>query len=142
MDIKEFLALSDTLIDVRASDKTRLLQELTRRAATILDLPAERLSAFLAEQPLSGSSPRRHDAPRIAVPASLPTPRGARLSTQEAFGRLILRRSMAGESILYSCFSSRPTRRRTSSRRLHDAACLCDLRSASSSAGLYHAMTT
>src|SRR5204863_5746177 len=36
-----------------------------------LDLPAERLSAFLAEQPLSGSSPRRHDAPRIAVPASL-----------------------------------------------------------------------
>jgi hypothetical protein len=39
MDIKEFLALSDTLIDVRASDKMRLLQELTRRAATVLDLP-------------------------------------------------------------------------------------------------------
>jgi PTS system nitrogen regulatory IIA component len=56
MDIKEFLALSDTLIDVRASDKTRLLQELTRRAATILDLPAERISTEILKREELGST--------------------------------------------------------------------------------------
>jgi pyruvate dehydrogenase E1 component len=54
-----------------------------------LDLPAERLSAFLEGVPLSVNGLRRHDAPRVGVPASLPTPRGARLSTQEAFGRIL-----------------------------------------------------
>ncbi len=56
MDIKEFLAPSDTLIDVRASDKTRLLQELTRRAATILDLPAERISTEILKREELGST--------------------------------------------------------------------------------------
>ena len=56
MDIKEFLAPSDTLIDVRASDKTRLLQELTRRAATILDLPAERISTGILKREELGST--------------------------------------------------------------------------------------
>ncbi len=54
-----------------------------------LDLPAERLSAFLEGLPLAGSSPRRHEAEPVPVPASLPVPRGDRLSTQEAFGRLL-----------------------------------------------------
>jgi len=107
MDIKEFLALSDTLIDVRASDKTRLLQELTRRAATILDLPAERISTEILKREELGST---GTGGGVALPH-------ARI--QGLNSRSILRRSMAGESILYSCFSSRPTRRRTSSRRLH-----------------------
>src|SRR6266403_1907522 len=54
-----------------------------------LDLPADRLSAFLESLPLAGSGRRWHDAPRIAVPPSLPVPRGRRLSTQEAFGRIL-----------------------------------------------------
>jgi pyruvate dehydrogenase E1 component len=54
-----------------------------------LDLPADRLSAFLEEVALAGSGTRRQDAPRIPVPPSLPTPRGAKLSTQEAFGRIL-----------------------------------------------------
>ena len=54
-----------------------------------LDMAPERLSAFLAAAPLAGSGRRWHDAPRVAVPPSLPTPRGATLSTQEAFGRLL-----------------------------------------------------
>jgi pyruvate dehydrogenase E1 component len=54
-----------------------------------LNLPPERLSNFLAALPLARSNRRRYDAPRIAVPASLPAPRGARLSTQEAFGRIL-----------------------------------------------------
>jgi hypothetical protein len=37
MDIKEFLSPADALVDVRVSDKARLLQELAHRAATTLD---------------------------------------------------------------------------------------------------------
>jgi pyruvate dehydrogenase E1 component len=54
-----------------------------------LNLTAERLSAFLEGVPLAASGPRRRDAPHVVVPRSLPTPRGARLSTQEAFGRIL-----------------------------------------------------
>jgi mannitol/fructose-specific phosphotransferase system IIA component (Ntr-type) len=117
MDIKEFLAPSDTLIDVRASDKTRLLQELTRRAATILDLPAERISTEILKREELGST---------GTGGGVALPHARIEGLKRSFGilarlnsRSTLRRSMAGESILYSCFSSRPTRRRTSSRRLH-----------------------
>ena len=54
-----------------------------------LDVPLERLSAFLAATPLAGSGRRWHDARRVAVPPNLPTPRGTTLSTQEAFGRIL-----------------------------------------------------
>ena len=54
-----------------------------------LDLPAERLAAFLAAVPLAGPARRRHDAAPVAVPASLSVPRGERQSTQEAFGRML-----------------------------------------------------
>jgi pyruvate dehydrogenase E1 component len=54
-----------------------------------LEMPRERLSAFLAGVPLAGTAGRRHMAPAVEVPPSLPVPRGARLSTQEAFGRLL-----------------------------------------------------
>src|SRR6516164_4031221 len=54
-----------------------------------LDLPPERLAEFLKAMPLAGSRPRRHEAALVAVPASLPVPRGTRQSTQEAFGRLL-----------------------------------------------------
>ena len=56
---------------------------------TGLDEPPERLSAFLAATPLAGPGRRWHDAPQVAVPPSFPTPRGATLSTQEAFGRIL-----------------------------------------------------
>src|SRR5208282_1324433 len=54
-----------------------------------LDLPPSQLAKFLEGVPLNGSRPRRHDAPAVVVPPSLPVPRGARLSTQEAFGRIL-----------------------------------------------------
>jgi pyruvate dehydrogenase E1 component len=54
-----------------------------------LNLPAERLSSFLAAAPLAGSAARSHAAPAVPVPPTLPKPRGERLSTQEAFGRLL-----------------------------------------------------
>jgi pyruvate dehydrogenase E1 component len=54
-----------------------------------LDLPLERLSEFLAAAALARADRRWHDAARVPVPPSLPAPRGARLSTQEAFGRIL-----------------------------------------------------
>ena len=54
-----------------------------------LDLPEKHLAAFLDGVPLAGSGPRRHRAPAVAVPLVLPIPRGNRLSTQEAFGRIL-----------------------------------------------------
>ena len=54
-----------------------------------LGLPPERLAEFVAGLPLAGSSPRAHDAEPVVVPPNLPVPRGARLSTEEAFGRIL-----------------------------------------------------
>ena len=56
MDIKEFLSPNDVLIDVRASDKTRLLQELARRAATSLGLAPEPISAEILKREELGST--------------------------------------------------------------------------------------
>ena len=54
-----------------------------------LDLAPGRLGAFLAQTPLAGPTPRWHEADPVPVPPALPVPRGARQSTQEAFGRLL-----------------------------------------------------
>jgi pyruvate dehydrogenase E1 component len=54
-----------------------------------LELPRETLERFLAQVPFAGQYPRRHRAPRVAVPAALPAPAEARLSTQEGFGRIL-----------------------------------------------------
>ncbi len=54
-----------------------------------LDLPPEELAEFLAHVPLARGGRRRHDAAVIDVPAALAVPRGRRLSTQDAFGRIL-----------------------------------------------------
>jgi pyruvate dehydrogenase E1 component len=54
-----------------------------------LDMAPERLQTFLDRVPFAQGGPRRHQAPRVAVPASLPAPAGGRLSTQEAFGKIL-----------------------------------------------------
>jgi len=56
-----------------------------------LDRSPEELAAFLDSLPLAGSTIRRDRArpPQVPVPPTLPAPRGARQSTQEAFGRLL-----------------------------------------------------
>ena len=146
MDIKKFLALSDTLIDVRASDKTRLLQELTRRAATILDLPAERISTEILKREELGST---GTGGGIAIPH-------ARIQgLNRSFGILArLNKPIDFEAIdgrpvdlvFLLLLPSNPVGEQLKAlasvaRKLRDAACLCDLRSASSSAGLYDAMT-
>ena len=54
-----------------------------------LDLPAAELQAFLAQVPFAQGGTRRFAAPHVPVPESLPVPEGARLSTQEAFGKIL-----------------------------------------------------
>src|SRR6202030_2622560 len=54
-----------------------------------LDLPADELLDFLGHVPLAAAGGRRHETAAVAVPAALPVPRGRRLSTQEAFGRIL-----------------------------------------------------
>jgi len=55
-----------------------------------LDIAPEQLRAALEASPFYRCPPRRHDAPQVALPARLPAPAGKRLSTQEAFGRILV----------------------------------------------------
>ncbi len=50
---------------------------------------ADRLRAFLARAPFAAGGPRRKRARHIPVPAALPLRAAKRLSTQEAFGRIL-----------------------------------------------------
>jgi nitrogen PTS system EIIA component len=56
MDIKDFLSPANALVDVRVSDKARLLQELAHRAAATLNLPADRISSELLKREELGST--------------------------------------------------------------------------------------
>jgi PTS system nitrogen regulatory IIA component len=56
MEIKDFLAPSQVMIDVRASDKARLLQELASRAAATLALAADLVSGALLKREELGST--------------------------------------------------------------------------------------
>jgi pyruvate dehydrogenase E1 component len=47
------------------------------------------LEAFLADVPFNRNGPRRKSAPVVPVPAKLSLPDASRLSTQEAFGRVL-----------------------------------------------------
>ncbi|MCP5152406.1 MAG: transketolase, partial [Chromatiales bacterium] len=53
-----------------------------------LDVAEEALERFIAATPFARAPDRRHKAPRVTVP-TLPAPAGDRLSTQEAFGRIL-----------------------------------------------------
>jgi nitrogen PTS system EIIA component len=56
MEIKEFLLPADTLIKVRGTDKTRLLQELSARAAASLNLDANVICTALLKREDLGST--------------------------------------------------------------------------------------
>jgi PTS system nitrogen regulatory IIA component len=56
MDIKDYLSSADVLIDVRAPDKNRLLQELSKRAGLALGLaPALVTEAILKREELGST---------------------------------------------------------------------------------------
>lgn len=56
MEIRDFLSSENALINVRAPDKTRLLQDLAVRAATALNLDANLVSIELLKREALGST--------------------------------------------------------------------------------------
>ena len=56
MDIKDFLAPSDVFVDIRASNKTRLLEDLCRRAASLLKVDAEKITSNILKREELGST--------------------------------------------------------------------------------------
>ena len=56
MNISDFLAPSDVMIDVAAADKQKLLQALARKAGLVVDVPPDRLLAELRKREELGST--------------------------------------------------------------------------------------
>ncbi len=56
MEIKDFLSPDDALVKIRAPDKTRLLQELASRAASVLNLDANLVSIEILKREALGST--------------------------------------------------------------------------------------
>jgi nitrogen PTS system EIIA component len=56
MEIRDFLSRDNALINVRAPDKSRLLQDLAARAATALNLDANLVSIALLKREALGST--------------------------------------------------------------------------------------
>jgi len=146
MDIKKFLSPADAHVDLRASHKTRLLQELARRAAKALDLAPEQISAEILKREELGST---GTGGGVAIPHAriqeLNKPFGvfARLNKPIDFeaidGRpvdlvflLLLPADPVGEQLKALA---------SVARKLRDPASLRDLRAANGSARLYDAMT-
>src|ERR1019366_8928383 len=50
MEISDFLAPSDVLVGIRTSDKTRLLEDLCGRAASILKIDADKITAGILKR--------------------------------------------------------------------------------------------
>jgi PTS system nitrogen regulatory IIA component len=144
MDLKSFLSPEDVLIDVRASDKSRLLQKLADRAANTLKLPADRIFRELSTREELGST---GTGSGIAVPHAriegLKKPFGilARLKRPIDFNSidrkpidlvflLLLPTTAAGEQL--NALAS-------VARRLRNLECLRKLRGAIDCSDLFHA---
>ena len=56
MKISDLLSPTDVMVDLRASNKGRLLQELAGRAATSLGLPADQIASCLLKREDLGST--------------------------------------------------------------------------------------
>jgi len=56
MEISDFLAPYDVFVGIRTSDKTRLLEDLCRRAASILKIDADKITAGILKREELGST--------------------------------------------------------------------------------------
>ena len=145
MQIADFLSPDDTLCNVRAADKDRLLRELTGRAANALRLDAAALADAIAQRERLGSTGMGDG---IAIPhariAGLSKPFGllARLRRAIDFAAidgqpvdivflLLLPSAARGEQL---------TALASVARRLRDAQVTADLRDAADGAALYRAI--
>jgi PTS system nitrogen regulatory IIA component len=56
MEVSDFLAPSDVFVGIRSSDKTRLLEDLCRRAASVLNIDADKITADILKREKLGST--------------------------------------------------------------------------------------
>jgi PTS system nitrogen regulatory IIA component len=91
MDIRDFLLPEHAMVDVRASDKAALLQELAERAAQALNMPANRIATELLKRENLGST---GTGGGVAIPhARMP-------DVEKPFGMLVrLRQAIKFEAI-------------------------------------------
>ena len=91
MHINDFLSPSDALVDVRAADKDRLLQELAERAGTALHLPADRIASELR---------KREDLGSTGTGGGVAIPHARMAEVKKPFGVLVrLRQPIAFDAI-------------------------------------------
>src|SRR5664279_4550549 len=145
MDINDLLAPSDVLVGIRTSDKTRLLEDLCRRAASILKIDANKITADILKREELGST---GVGGGVAIPhariADVKKPFGllARLKSAIEFDSidrhpvdlvflLLLPTASAGEQLNALA---------TVARRLRDADTVRNVRRAMDPSGLYAAV--
>src|ERR1035437_6392090 len=145
MDIKEFLAPSDVFIGIRGSNKTRLLEDLCRRAASTLKVDADKITADILKREELGSTGMGGG---VAIPhariADVKKPFGilARLKSAIEFDSidrqpvdlvflLLLPTASAGEQLNALALIA---------RRLRDADAMVNARHAADPSGLYAAV--
>ena len=147
MDIKRFLSESDALVDVRASDKDRLLRELCARAGKALNLDVESISKDILKREELGST---------GVGGGVAIPHARIPNLNRAYGILArLRRPIEFNAIdgkpvdVVFLLLLPPTPEgeqlnalASVARRLRDQKIVSDLRRADDSSSMYHAMTT
>jgi pyruvate dehydrogenase E1 component len=73
-----------------------------------LELPAGEIEGFLARSPNAAASQHRLEAPRVAVPERLPVPDAARMSTQEAFGRILAELARGDDDLARAIVTTSP----------------------------------
>ena len=145
MDIKEFLAPSDVFIGIRGSNKTQVLENLCRRAASTLKVDANKITADILKREELGSTGMGGG---VAVPhariADVKKPFGilARLKSAIEFDSidrqpvdlvflLLLPTASAGEQLNALALVA---------RRLRDADAMLNARHAADPSGLYAAV--
>ena len=146
MDIKDFLAPASVFVDVPASNKTELLQDLCLRAASILHADAGKITTAILEREKLGSTGVGHG---VAIPhariADVTKPFGllARLRYAIDFGVA----DQPPVDIVFMLFlPAAPTGERVNAlavvaRKLRDDDLTHDLRRAAHASDLYEVMT-
>ncbi len=147
MHVKDFLAPTDTAVDVRAADKARLLQEIARRAAAALDLPEKTIVQALAKREEIGST---------GTGAGIALPHARLADVTKPFGMLVRLRqavdfdAVDGKPVDVVFLLLAPAGPQSeqlnalacAARALRNADVLRRLRSAANSADLYAAITS
>jgi pyruvate dehydrogenase E1 component len=73
-----------------------------------LNLPEAELQRFLDQVPFNRRGTRRHEAPVVPVPATLPTPQQASMSTQQGFGLILSEIARSNEPLAERIVTTSP----------------------------------